>query len=1236
MLLCVAGSSGAEFRRDRPQAGSRCSSQSFLIKSNANQQVMVEERCSMTSSAASNDHVAARATLSLHLKSNKVPVNSHSCSKESSVAYKSRVIVVSGEGATFSSCSDKGETCSTTTTFKSNVVNGKRGTNTILVRYKPSKPVSEDSDDELQFEFSAKDDDAYPTALSSSPPSSASSESSSIKKDKPSISAWAQIMELEGYRSPAVGLDNGPSKRVPSESDSISNFSSLSAESYRSELSKPSESSYSYERQTGDEGRFKKHNIISIASKCSPSNVNDSAESCAENLNNRYVKDISLNPDGSNQMQILSMRPKGFVPNRYSDTVNSVSTNDSSGVPQLHNKMPPKCKSSMYRSESSRVSKLPSQEKYKYRRKTLPDGNLSLNASDAALNKPDSVVKNQKSPEHDPNASWGRYNSRAMRDSVRKVAEKYAETVYMRRQTRSQLDSLPESKRVEMTRCIAHLNDHVHAHVSRRELPFQNHLYLSKRANSTSHLHEIPSEKESSNRNRLHFVMPASLRHDHASMHAINNCHKTVAHYKPKEWKMKHDQDEEANFISSENSKLNSSIDEDSLNSVDVSKLLPVSDFNYENIQNSSSDKVAIDSDFSNNNLKEDKCRSILSHTKKYLCSNPITSSQSISSIECRISSANAKPFQVSVRMQDVKSKLCADCAQSTELGPPNKQSACRAKHHISDACLHQDVMVSQISLLKRAPLVIDEGNSSPPLYLRPANSKFSNGPRKCTMLSAREMEELVHGKESTDSKLNQAGVASKVSNWIQKQKDKRKPVFFIGDSPSFYNEKVNENNSITTSKYPSHKSRRSLSLSSVREGEASRNISDKPDTSDLASLTNGEETALKPNEHKGLFIKRTSSSCSNRGSIRRKDRQGSPAGEEKEFIKNCHCHHNQADGCITSWGNRIHRKPKNCCHKELFFNNDLSDKSYTESLGQSEENQCDSEIPQQKSSIFKKNTGTLVSNNSKVSSEKYFSTSDTLNLHVTNNNLIYGDSLDPSLLGGQGSRHSYSVISTHNSDLSELARPERSSSTKKLLNFKQITRALSLHSLKKKTKEVPVCSNAAAQLPVISLSKWSRGSKRKIENMKYGSLRKSLSYCELTARGAKVSGKLDFPIKSFSKTKISVQKPPSRPASCACASSLRRSVSLYWQFPLQKTQEYTIESPKSDLLAKICFSRLHRRNTVLPFLRDVKNKRPETGENSKHHHLNGDTRNSLLDYKHPGTSRPCVLVSTCLINVSN
>ncbi|GFU98845.1 uncharacterized protein TNCV_3380931 [Trichonephila clavipes] len=202
---------------------------------------------------------------------------------------------------------------------------------------------------------------------------------------------------------------------------------------------------------------------------------------------------------------------------------------------------------------------------------------------------------------------------------------------------------------------------------------------------------------------------------------------------------------------------------------------------------------------------------------------------------------------------------------------------------------------------------------------------------------------------------------------------------------------------------------------------------------------------------------------------------------------------------------------------------------------------------------------------------------------------------LSSSLLGSQGSRHSYSVVTTRNTELSDLTRPERSAVSKKLLNFKQITRAFSLHSLKKKTKELPICSNIATHLEapsVISLSKWTRGSKRKIENMKYGSLRKSISYCELTARGAKVSGKLDCPINLFSNRKMSGHKPTFAPSKhSSCASSLRRSVSLYWQFPLHKNQEYAVENPKNDLLAKICFSRLYRRNTMMPFLREIRSK---------------------------------------------
>ncbi|GFU98846.1 uncharacterized protein TNCV_3380941 [Trichonephila clavipes] len=246
--------------------------------------------------------------------------------------------------------------------------------------------------------------------------------------------------------------------------------------------------------------------------------------------------------------------------------------------------------------------------------------------------------------------------------------------------------------------------------------------------------------------------------------------------------------------------------------------------------------------------------------------------------------------------MEEIKSKLCSDCAQSAELGPPSKQSACRAKHEFSDACPRKGIMISKVSLLKRAPLVVNDDEASPSLYLRPLplkkeeDSKFGNGPRKCTMLTAREMAELVHGKGNADPKLSQVGVTRKVSSWIQKQKDKRKAVFFIGDTPSFFI----ENSS----------SERTTSLSSAG----------------VKSSSNSEEVFLKPNEHKGLFIKRTSS---NRGSTRRKDRQGSPAPEEREFIKVFNCDWNQVDRCVASWNSRT----KNCSHN---LSNNESDKKDT------------------------------------------------------------------------------------------------------------------------------------------------------------------------------------------------------------------------------------------------------------------------------------------------------------------
>ncbi|GFR25552.1 uncharacterized protein TNCT_589411 [Trichonephila clavata] len=587
--------------------------------------------------------------------------------------------------------------------------------------------------------------------------------------------------------------------------------------------------------------------------------------------------------------------------------------------------------------------------------------------------------------------------------------------------------------------------------------------------------------------------------------------------------------------------------------------------------------------------------------------------------------------------MEEIKSKLCSDCSQSAELGPPSKQSACRAKHEFSDACPRKGIMISKVSLLKRAPLVINDSEASPSLYLRPlplkkdVGSKFENGPGKCTMLTAREMAELVHGKVNTDPKLSQIGVTSKVSSWIQKQKDKRKPMFFIGDTPSFFIENSSENNTAANSKTTNRKSRRSSSLSSVREGEVSKNCNG---SAGIKLSANSEEIFLKPNEHKGLFIKRTSSSCCNRGSTRRKDRQGSPASEEREFIKVSNCHRNQVDGCVASWNNGNHNKT--CSYKPLLSNNESDEKDTAQYLDfQQREKFPESEVitPQLGgASFFKKNVDSSSPNKPlRAQREKYIRNSEILNLEIENNELICEDPLSSSLLQNWGSRHSYSVVTARNTELSDLTRPERSAVSKKLLNFKQITRALSLHSLKKKTKELPMCSNTATHLEtpsVISFSKWTRGSKRKIENMKYGSLRKSISYCELTAKGAKVSGKLDCPINLFSNKKMSGHKPTFTPSKySSCASSLRRSVSLYWQFPLHKNQEYAVENPKNDLLAKICFSRLYRRNTMMPFLREIRSKRhtmPDAPENFN----NSVSRISRLDYKQPATQHNS-LVST-------
>ncbi|GIY18128.1 hypothetical protein CEXT_354561 [Caerostris extrusa] len=72
------------------------------------------------------------------------------------------------------------------------------------------------------------------------------------------------------------------------------------------------------------------------------------------------------------------------------------SYNDALKCPQNQGKIPPKFKSPMIRSESSRVAKIPSQERNKNRRKTLPDGNLSLSCANSLSNQTDSVAKIRK------------------------------------------------------------------------------------------------------------------------------------------------------------------------------------------------------------------------------------------------------------------------------------------------------------------------------------------------------------------------------------------------------------------------------------------------------------------------------------------------------------------------------------------------------------------------------------------------------------------------------------------------------------------------------------------------------------------------------------------------------------------------------------------------------------------------------------------------------------------------
>ncbi|GFU98847.1 uncharacterized protein TNCV_3380951 [Trichonephila clavipes] len=310
------------------------------------------------------------------------------------------------------------------------------------------------------------------------------------------------------------------------------------------------------------------------------------------------MKDFILDQDVCYPVQTVSLKPEQ---NRYSDVFSKNTSCTESGSAANHANSPSKFKSPMFRSESSRVSKVAPIERNKNRRKTLPDGNLFLNPSNPSSNNHNTNGKNQ-SPEHDPNASWGRYNSRAMRDSVRKVAEKYAETVYMRRLTRSQLNSLPETKGVQLTGFVAPLNETDHTHLSKQTLRLQNRLYHPKRASSTSHLHEIPHEKDPASRSRLHIIMPASIQHDHS-----NGLKRNFLHYESKDSRLYNKSEDESNVISNED-------DKDSICSNDDPKSIQGSDVQFENTSSSCLDKdeILIKDFVPNDNIsKERKIRNV-------------------------------------------------------------------------------------------------------------------------------------------------------------------------------------------------------------------------------------------------------------------------------------------------------------------------------------------------------------------------------------------------------------------------------------------------------------------------------------------------------------------------------------------------------------------------------------------------------------------------------------------------
>ncbi|KAG8190980.1 hypothetical protein JTE90_010839 [Oedothorax gibbosus] len=535
------------------------------------------------------------------------------------------------------------------------------------------------------------------------------------QKDKSFTSAWAQIMELEGYRSAAIGLDNKYDAKV-SINDSDGSASKLIGESHQ------------------------KYTQTYMKSSQYENECNDSDSKSCENQNIRHFEicDINLSTDcrKKDSHQTDASYP---TPNKSDETSKRCVSVDTKLKPLR-----------------TRASKFHSRN----RRKTLPDNSLK------------SPSKDLRSPEHDPNASWGRYNSRAMRDSVLKVAEKYAEIVHLRRQTRLKLDSVSEgiqlskyspfsSSKISDSESILNLEDKLH----------------TKILSTTNYMPEIPTISL-----KKLGQMPAKDRRSDRTKFTVDLVSMDLSNDR----------------VSNNSSR------------IERIKIPPSGNLEFGMFGNSyaafSSSKCIKGSNISP--------AFPLSSSNKLYKKNP--------SIDCKIAYDKSSPAYHFTCTQELKTKLCADCAKSTNEAPPIKQPSCRSNFGFSS-----------IPLLK--PLCNEESqlNATPVSSKKPAS-------RKCTMLSAQEMAELVHGTNSLkaeDSKVSQTKVTKIVSSWIQKQKTKRKPVFFIGDPDSCHETHVK-----------GRISRRSLSLTSVREGEVSLH-------------TNGG-----PLEDQS--IKRASSICGQRGDL--------------------------------------------------------------------------------------------------------------------------------------------------------------------------------------------------------------------------------------------------------------------------------------------------------------------------------------------------------------------------------